>query len=335
VTNLDRAPRRCGTGDVMRIMLAASLLVCAAAFAVTADCQPRKPVGPARANPSVEGNWRVNFIMPMEATPATPDLVVSEKDAKAVAAAAGAALSDEFAKTLDPELPILVTQSDGLPIVRGQRRTRAVVQPTDGKLPYTAAARKEAGAPPPGGSYDNPEQRPNAERCLVGQGQPPLSSFALDSQIQIIRTRDHVVIHSEYGDDVRIVPLDRGHAPRVLWSRLGDSIGHWEGATLVIETVGMPDADRIRIAPTLIVPGDAKVIERLTPVSDRELLYQFTVVDPKTYAGPWLGEFSWFRTDKPIYEHACHEGNYSLPNVLAGARHEEAVARAAAAVVAR
>jgi hypothetical protein len=143
------------------------------------------------------------------------------------------------------------------------------------------------------------------------------------------------VIHSEYGDDVRIVPLNKAHAPKVLWSRLGDSVGHWEGHTLVIETLGMPDADRIRIAPTLLVPGAATVIERLTPISERELLYQFTVVDPKTYAAPWLGEFSWFRTDKPMYESACHEGNYSLPNVLAGARHEEAVAKSAAVAVAR
>jgi hypothetical protein len=95
--------------------------------------------------------------------------------------------------------------------------------------------------------------------------------------------------------------------------------------------VGQPDADRDRIAPFLIVSGEATVIERLTPISSRELLYQFTVVDPKVYTAPWLGEFSWFRTAKPMYEHACHEGNYSLPNVLAGARHEEAVAKAAVA----
>jgi hypothetical protein len=317
----------------MRIMLAASLLTCAAVIAMTAEAQPHRRAGSTQ--PSIEGNWRVNFIIPMEATPTTPRLVVSESDAKAVAAVAGAALADEFAKTLDPELPMLVTQSDGLAIVRGQRRTRAVVRPADGRLPYTAAARKEVEGPPPAGSSDNPEQRPNAERCLVGSGQPPLSSFALDSHIQIIRTRDHVVIHVEYGDDVRIVPLTKAHAPKVLWSRLGDSIGHWEGATLVIETVGMPNADRVRIAPTLLVPGDATVIERLTPISDRELLYQFTVIDPKTYAAPWLGEFSWFRTDKPMYESACHEGNYSLPNVLAGARHEEAVAKNAAAAPGR
>ena len=322
-------------GSVMRTILAASLLACAAALAVTAEAQPRGHASSTRPNPSIEGNWRVNFIIPMEATPKTPQLVVSEKDAKAVAATAGAAMAEMFIKGLDPEFPVLVTQSDGLAIVRGQRRTRAVVLPADGKLPYTAAARKEVEGKPPDGSSDNPEQRPNAERCLVGDGQPPLSSFALDSHIQIIRTRDQVVIHIEYGDDVRIVPLNKAHAPKVLWSRLGDSIGHWEGDTLVIETVGLPDSDRVRIAPTLLVPGDATVIERLTPLSNRELLYQFTVVDPKTYTAPWLGEFSWFRTDKPMYEHACHEGNYSLPNVLAGARHEEAVAKDAAAVAAR
>lgn len=314
----------------MRIRTAAGLLACALGLAWSAIGWAQPPAS-AHGKPRIDGDWRVNFIMPMEAPLGTPQLIVSETEAKVVAAKVGKALSDDFAATLDPELPSLVPQSDGLPIVRGQRRTRAVIQPLNGKLPYTGAARKEAEGPPPPDSSDNPEQRPNGERCLVGQGQPPLSSFTLDSQIQIIRTPDAVVIHVEYGDDVRIVPLTKVHAPRALWSRLGDSIGHWEGRTLVIETVGLPDSDRVRLAPTLIVPGAATVIERLTPISDRELLYQFTVVDPKVYAAPWLGEFSWFRTDKPMYEHACHEGNYSLPNVLAGARHEEAVAKAAAA----
>ena len=316
----------------MKIKLAVGLLACAIGFGGSAEAQPRSHRGPAHAKPSIEGTWRVNFILSMEAPPSVPDLVVSEMDAKLVAA--GLALLSKFtAVMLLPAVAafMLVLVSDGLPIVRGQRRTRAVVQPADGKLPYTAAARKETVTEPPDTSSDNPEQRPNAERCLVGQGQPPLSSFALDSEIQIIRTRDDVVIHVEYGDDVRVIPLTTTHAPRATWSRMGDSIGHWEGRTLVIETVGQPDADRDRIAPTLIVSGEAKVIERFTPLSNRELLYQFTVVDPKVYSAPWLGEFSWFRTDQLMYEHACHEGNYSLPNVLAGARHEEAVAKAAAA----
>lgn len=308
----------------MKLRLAILLIALAAGVARPADAQPR-------GKPSIEGDWRVNFILPMEAPAGVTQLVVSEAEAKAVAAVVGQALSDEFAATLDPELPMLVTQSDGLAIVRGQRRSRAVIQPADGRLPYTPAARKELSTPPADGSFDNPEQRPNAERCLVGSGQPPHASFTLDSHIQIVATPDHVAIHVEYGDDLRIVPLGKPHAPKALWSRLGDSVGRWEGDTLVIETVGMPDGDRVRMAPTLLVPGGATVIERFTPISERELLYQFTVIDPKTFSGPWLGEFSWFRTDLRIYEHACHEGNYSLPNILSGARAQEAQAKAVAA----
>jgi hypothetical protein len=313
----------------MRTAMAAGVL--AVALVGAASAQPRAPARPAA--PTIEGNWRVNFILPMEASPDAPQLVVSEKDARVLAPKLGAAMAEMFIKDLDPEFPQLVKDADGLAIVRGQRRTRALVLPADGKLPYTAEARTSVDTPPPDNPHasDNPEQRSNSERCLVGSGQAPLSSFALDSHIQILSTPGHVVIHSEYGDDVRVVRLGRTHGPRVLWSRLGDSVGHWEGKTLVIETVGLPDSDRVRIAPMLLVPGEATVIERLTPISDKELLYQFTVVDPKTYAAPWLGEFSWFRTGKPMYEHACHEGNYSLANILAGARHEEAVAKAAPA----
>ena len=298
----------------MRLALAAMLFALAAA--APGEAQPRR-------KPTIDGDWRINFILPMEAPAGVTQLVVSEAEARTVAAAVGQALSDEFAATLDPELPMLVTQSDGLAIVRGQRRSRAVIQPADGRLPYTPAARKELATPPSEPPYDNPEQRPNAERCLVGSGQPPHSSFSLDSHIQIVATLDHVAIHVEYGDDLRIVPLGKPHAPKALWSRLGDSVGRWEGDTLVIETVGMPEGDRVRMAPTLLVSGDATVIERLTPISDREMLYQFTVIDPKTFTGPWLGEFSWFRTDLRMYEHACHEGNYGMVGILAGARTEE------------
>jgi len=312
----------------MKIALSASLVALAGLTAVSAHAEPRAQ---APARPNLEGYWRVNFSLALEAPPGVPQLIVAEKDAPAVAAKVSKALSDEATAGLDPELPMLVEQSDGLPIVRGQRRSRAVVLPANGKLPYTVAGRSETKADPPPSSTDNPEQRPNAERCLVGGGQPPLSSFALDSQIQIVRTRNEVVIFLEYGADLRVVRLTDRHAPRLLWTNLGDSIGHFEGETLVVETIGQPDADRMHIAPTLIVPGAATVIERFTPLSNRELLYQFTVVDPKVYAAPWLGEFSWFRTDKPMYEHACHEGNYSLSNILSAARHLEAEKAASAA----
>jgi len=315
----------------MKIRRIAGLLgACVVGLVGPAVAGPRPPA--AHPKPTLEGVWRVNFIVPMETPAGAPPLIVSEAAAKPIAAAVGKTWSDFFAASLDPELPMLVPLSDGLPIVRGQRRTRAVILPADGRLPYTPAVRKEAEGPPPDGPpLDNPENLINAERCLVGQGQPPLASFTLDNQIQILRTKDAVVILVEYGDDLRIVPLKGGHAPAALTSRLGDSIGHFEGETLVVETVGMPDGDRYRLAPTLIVPGASKVIERFTPISDKELLYQFTVVDPTAFSAAWLGEFSWFRTKLPMYEHACHEGNYSMANELSGARHDEAMAKAKAA----
>jgi hypothetical protein len=220
--------------------------------------------------------------------------------------------------------------------VRGQWRSRILVDPADGKLPYRPQIRARLSGPPPDppSSYDNPEQRPNAERCLVGIGQPPMSSLSFAWVLQIVKTPGVVAIHAEYGDDVRIVPITDQHGPKTFTSRLGDSVGRWEGDTLVVETIGMPDADSFRLAPIVFISGDARVTERFTPVSDKELLYQFTVDDPKFYTAPWSAEFSWYRTDKQMYEHACHEGNYSLPNVLAGARYNEAAAKAKAAATA-
>jgi hypothetical protein len=299
--------------------------------AAAAGHRPHDPSPATEPPPSLEGTWTANFILTMEATPETPDLVVPETEAKKVAAAVGAKVSKVFEATLDPEAPADIAASDGLPIVRGQRRTRAVVLPADGKLPLTAAAREEMAARPKERGLDNPEDRSPGERCLFGLGVPPITDFIFENALQIVLTRDFAVLHTEYGDEVRVIPLGRAHGPRAVAPGLGDSVGHWEGPTLVIETVGLPDSQRSRGLPKYLVPGSATVIERLTPVSDRELLYQFTVVDAKTYAAPWLAEFSWFRSAQPVREHACHEGNYSLANMLAGARYEEAHARAAAA----
>jgi len=316
---------------------AAGLAACALALGSAAAAGPRPPAGPADAvprapdgRPSLEGVWASNALLVMEATPRTPRLVAPEAEAKALAAAAAEQMADGFDRGLDPEAPAMLRALDGFPVVRGERRTRLVVEPADGKVPYTPDARRELQRPPRP-SFDNPEDRPTPERCLSGVGTPPMTTLNYATRLRIVQTRDHVVLHMEYGDDVRIVPFAAAHAPRAITSQLGDSIARWEGDTLVIETVGQPDANRRHNFPTLLVPAEATVIERLTRVSRTELDYQFTVVDPKTYAAPWLGEFSWFRTGQPMYEHACHEGNYSLPNILAGARHDEAAKAAAAA----
>jgi hypothetical protein len=309
------------TAAALLTALAASFMAAAPAVARPALGVPRTADG----RPSLEGVWASNNYLLMEATPKTPNLVAPEAEARALAAAAAEVEATGFERGLDPEAPAMLRSLDGFPPVRGQRRTRLVVEPADGKLPYTAEARREVQRPPRQ-SLDNPEDRPTAERCLSGVGTPPMTTLNYATRLRIVQTRDHVVLHMEYGDDVRIVPFAAAHAPRAtLPTQLGDSIGRWEGDTLVIETVGQPDANRRHAFPTLLVSGEATVIERLTRVSKDELDYQFTVVDPKTFAAPWLGEFAWFRSNQAMYEHACHEGNYSLPNILAGARRNEAL----------
>jgi hypothetical protein len=303
-------------------------VLCAAGYA---SAGPRRAPAASPARATIEGTWAHNYVLVMESPAQWPALVVSERDAPAVAALEAKQISDFFARGLDPEVPALMAQIDGLPLVRGERRTRVLVDPANGKLPYRPEVLKALNGPQPPESFDNPEDRSAPERCLTGVGQPPLVSLTFASLLQIVPTKDAVAIHTEYGDEVRIVPITDKHGPRSGFTRMGDSIGHWEGDTLVVETIGLPDADSFRIGPIFIVSGAAKVTERFTAVSNQELLYQFTVDDPKTYTAPWRGEFSWRRTPKLMYEHACHEGNYSLPNILAGARHEEAAAKAPAA----
>ena len=309
------------------------LLLCAVSCATVADGQPKPQALAAKmvstpqvfGHPSLEGIWAAPFIMPMEASAQTPELVVPEARQREVAAAEVTAVIKFDDKMLDPNFPELMKDTDGLPLVRGQRRTRLVVLPADGKLPYTAAALKELNAPDEPEAIANPEDRPAAERCLVGYGQPPMTSFAYQNQMQIVQARDKVILHLEYSNDLRVIPLTDTHGPAAFRGQLGDSIAHWEGDTLVIETIGLPDNSRFRFFPIFLVPGESKVIERLTRISDSELLYQFTVVDPKVYAAPWLAEFSWHKSQKPMFESACHEGNYSLRGILAGARREERV----------
>jgi len=314
----------------IRNLVALAAVALLATSAAAADyTAPRTLYG----QPDLQGVWNTHFVLPMEAQPGMPSLTLPEAEASAYARKLSAEAGKLAIFAQDPEVAEIradPSRSD-LAIVRGQRRTRQVVQPPDGKLPLTPGARGQmrfieqalrTQTEPPFPT-DGPELRPNWERCVVGWGQPPIVSTSDINPRQIVQTRDAVVILTEYGPDLRIIPFTDKHGPATQSSLLGDSIAHWEGDTLVIETVGLPAKDAIRPFPTLFVPASAKVIERYTRLSEKELLYQYTVVDPSIYTAPWLAEYSLYRTAKPILEFACHEGNYSLPNILAGARASE------------
>ena len=221
--------------------------------------------------------------------------------------------------------------------VIGTRRTSLIVDPPDGRMPpLTPEAQKRATGPrqPPiaervvlGAVVDGPEHLGLSERCILGfSSGPPILSNAYNNNLQILQTRDYVVIHTEMIHEARVVPLDgRPHLPANLRQWLGDSRGRWEGDTLVIETTNF--TDKSSFSGSIIARGGStagmRLVERFSRAADDTLLYEFTVTDPATWTRPWTVQLPMTRSDERIYEYACHEGNYSMPNMLKGARTAE------------
>jgi hypothetical protein len=225
-------------------------------------------------------------------------------------------------------------------VVKGEIRSSIVVDPPDGRVPpltdgakqRQAAARTRAtsdaaesadpGLDPTPGAYDDPERRPLGERCLLGfgstSGPPALPDYFYNNLHQIVQTPDSVMILTEMVHDVRTVRMNAEHLPKNIRLWLGDSVGYWEGDTLVVDTTNFTDKTRFRGSTAAL-----HMVERFTRVDDKTLLYRFTVEDPNTWTRPWMGEYSWPATDNHIYEYACHEGNYAMTDILKGARLRE------------
>ena len=177
---------------------------------------------------------------------------------------------------------------------------------------------------------DGPEDRPLPERCLVWPTVgPPMLPGPYNNNYQIFQTKDSVAILVEMIHDVRIIPLDgRPHLPSNIRQWLGDARGHWEGDTLVVETTNFTnktsDISRGLMRPTFRgTDENLKVTERFTRLDDETLLYQFTIDDPSAFTRPWSGQVPMTKFAGPLYEYACHEGNYAMSGILGGARAEE------------
>ncbi len=212
--------------------------------------------------------------------------------------------------------------------INGEIRTSIIVEPENGRLPWREGALQAIfGAGAGMGSYDGPEVRPMAERCLVGFGStggPPMLPVLYNNLKQIVQTRDYVMIMAEMNHDARIIRLrDSEHSDLPKW--LGDSIGYYEGDTLVVETTNFHPQQGFRgaLRHFLYLSQSARVTERFRRLDDSTLLYRFTVDDPEVYSTPWSGEMPMNAVDDQIYEYACHEGNYALSGILAGARKQE------------
>jgi hypothetical protein len=211
----------------------------------------------------------------------------------------------------------------------GSKRTSLIIDPSDGRIPpltpeaqqrldaQAAVARDEQLGR---ARADSPQQRSLADRCILGfNAGPPMTPGAYNNHVQITQAPGYVALVVEMVHDARIVPIDgRAHLPPRLRQYTGDSVGRWDGRTLVIDTTNFLRETSFRGSS-----ANLHLVERLTRVDANTLLYEFTVDDPKTWTKPWTAAVPMTRVNTPVYEYACHEGNYALRNILSGARAAE------------
>ena len=219
---------------------------------------------------------------------------------------------------------------DGIWLLEGYKkgamlRTSIVIDPADGRIPPLTAegqqrvqARAEARRLV--GPFDNAQARGLSERCIYWAHEgPPILPTGYNSNVLIVQAPNTFVIQPEMMPSARVVPLDgRPKLASAITAYRGDWRGRWEGDSMVIETTNYSDKTAWRGASEHL-----KVIERLTMTSPTTIRYQFTVEDPSTWTRPWSGEYEMTRIEGPLFEYACHEGNYQLPSILKGARRAE------------
>ena len=306
-------------------MLAAALFIPAAAAGQDDAWQaPRTADG----RPDLQGVWDFRSLTPLERpeTLSDQDVFTAEEAAQ---------FTEERLAALDKDQP----GPDGrIPLSGGYNdfwwdygrqltddlRTSLVVDPANGRIPaLTPSAQERAGMRRAalGRDAHGPEDRGAFERCILGfNAGPPMNPSAYNNNMQLFQTADHVVILNEMVHDARIVPLDGSdHLPGDVRQWRGDSRGRWEGDTLVIETKNFTDKTSFRGTG----PG-LRLVERFTRVAEGILLYEYTVDDPESFERPWSVAVPMQKNDLPVFEYACHEGNYGMLNLMVSARSEDA-----------
>jgi len=322
----------------VRILPTVAVLASVLFAAVTAGAQANsaKPYTPPRTpdgQPDLQGIWNNATITPLErpAELAGKEFFTAEE----AAAYQRQTLEQSNADRRDGGAAADVGRAynefwrDRGPVV-ATRRTSLIIDPPNGRIPPLTpeAEKRNAVAAEYRGLHpaDGPEDRPLAERCLLwAAAGPPMLPVGYNSNYQIVQAPGYVVINVEMIHDARIIPLDgRPHLPSGVRLWLGDSRGRWEGNTLVVETTNFSNKTSFRGASEKM-----RLVERFTRVAEKMLLYEFTVEDESSFTRPWTAQIPMMKTEEPVFEYACHEGNYGLANVLAGTRTEEKAAATA------
>ncbi len=315
------------------VVLAVSLLATAsAAGQETTYRAPRTPDG----QPDLQGFWTNQTYTRLE----RPDGVTQELyTPEEVAAIESGAAQRETAQTEPGTIPDVHYDFTQFGLDRSQStfasslRTSLIVEPPDGRLPpitpegQQRAADRAAEQERRGGRWDSAENNQLDDRCLIMRGAgPPMLNPGYNSNYQIVQAPGYVMILVEMIHDARVIPLDgRGQPPSAVRQWMGTSTGRWEGETLVVETTNFNGKNPLEGST-----DQMRVTERFTRVSDDTIQYRFTVEDDATWERPWTAEMAMKKTIGPIFEHACHEGNFGLYNTLVGARLEERQAAEAA-----
>jgi hypothetical protein len=278
---------------------------------------PRLPDGQV----DLQGVWSHKNITPLERPADIQSFILSPEEAAKLNARILAKAED----LTRPAEPAVYFWERGIEPIRGEYRSSLITEPADGRIPandhFKALAKVAGGAVLT--AFDGPEQRPGSERCLAAiSAAPPVTVVPAADLRQIVQTPNTIVMASEELHEARVIRMNAAHVPPAVVSWLGDSIGWWEGTTLVIETKYFAATSAARAGPASLffVGPQTTVTERITRVSKDELSYVFTVEDPTYYTQPWKGETRFGRSTDNLLEYACHEGNYSLRYALMSAR---------------
>ena len=292
-------------------------------------------------DPNLQGVWTNASLTTLERPDYFESLEISDDEAIAARQS-----SEEFNQTLDNPYAQGETPESGGDVggynvawmdpgsdffkLNGKYRSSIITYPESGKLPrrLTRWAIEGPSIYRMFTRADHPEERSLGERCVVGfgsSGGPPMLNVLYNNHYQIVQSPGYVMIMVEMNHDARIIRLDSDHNPDNMKPWLGDSVGWWEGQTLVVKTKNHHPQQKFRAAirHQILMMEEAEVTERFTRVSKDEILYQFEVNDKRAYRDVWKGEMPLRSTESRIYEYACHEGNYAMANILAGARAEE------------
>jgi len=312
----------------------ACLILGATAF-LQAHAQPYSPPRTPDGRPDLQGTWTNSSITTLERTNPSFSLILSQEQVRTLEAQrlqmerAQNAPSDAEAgapqdrNTAAGYNAFWLDRGKSVAIVNGTARSSWITEPDSGRMPVSEHGKTLIAAILSKRNEDGPEGLNPADRCLVGSrgsGGPPMLNNIYNNTYLIVQTNDHVMINVEMMHDARIIRLGEHHKPGALRQWLGDSIGEWDGDTLVVKTRNWHPLHG-GYEPVFL-SDQATVTERFTRTGPDELTYSFEVDDPGFYAQTWKGEMVFTTSPGDIYEFACHEGNHALEGILRGARRQ-------------